>query len=696
MGQNIYIATTEPQSGKSVVALGLMELLKGSTGKVAFFRPIINVESRDIPDSDIELLLNHFKLKMEYRDSFTFTVDEAREMINNDQSDELIDAIMGKYKYLEENFDFVFIEGTDYEGVTSAFEFDINTILAKNFGSPVLLVTNGKDKNTTDSVSSLKLSMERFEERGCTVMGAIVNRVNIPDLQKVREAVKNDAYLANKVIYAIPEDESISKPTMCEIKKALNAEILWGEEQMPRHAHHYLVAAANLSNFLKYVKERSLVITPGDRADIIVGSLISANSLSFPHIMGLVLTGGLKPGKYVRRLIKGLNSSIPVLTVEEDTFATVSRLNQMKVKISPRDTRKIETALGVFESNINSEELTAKIIATRPSVVTPKMFEHNLIKRAKQKIMRIVLPEGNEERILRAADLLIRRNVAELVLLGKEEEILSKIKKLGLKMEGLNIIDPVNSPDFEEYVQTYFELRKHKGITLDIAHDLMMDVSYFGTMMVHKGHADGMVSGAVHTTQHTIRPSLEFIRTQPGISIVSSVFFMCLEDRVLVYGDCAVNPNPNSEQLAEIAIASADTARIFGVEPRVAMLSYSTGDSGKGEEVEKVRKATEILHQRRPDLKAEGPIQYDAAVDTSVAKTKLPDSEVAGRATVFIFPDLNTGNNTYKAVQRSANALAIGPVLQGLNKPVNDLSRGCTVPDIVNTVAITAIQAQKE
>lgn len=324
------------------------------------------------------------------------------------------------------------------------------------------------------------------------------------------------------------------------------------------------------------------------------------------------------------------------------------------------------------------------------------MFEFNLIERAKQNRMRIVLPEGVEERILRAADILARREVADIILLGDADKVGSKVSELGIALDGVQIIQPNLSPKFEEYAQTYFELRKHKGVSIERARDTMNDVTYFGTMMVHKGDAEGMVSGSINTTAHTIRPAFEFIKTKPGFSIVSSVFLMCLKDRVLAFGDCAVNPNPTAEQLAEIAINSAHTARIFGIEPRVAMLSYSTGSSGKGADVEKVIEATRIAKERAPELLLEGPLQYDAAIDMDVARTKLPGSQVAGQATVFIFPDLNTGNNTYKAVQRAAGAVAIGPVLQGLNKPVNDLSRGCTVPDIVNTVAITAIQAQAE
>jgi phosphate acetyltransferase len=328
------------------------------------------------------------------------------------------------------------------------------------------------------------------------------------------------------------------------------------------------------------------------------------------------------------------------------------------------------------------------------------MFEYSLMDKASRNPQRIVLPEGTEERILRAADIVLRRGAAKVVLLGNEQTIKDNASKCGVDISGAELIDPSNSDLLDPFAEEYLELRKHKGMIAEQAWDRMADPTYFGTMMVHKGFADGMVSGSINTTAHTIRPAFEFVKTKPGCSIVSSVFLMCLKDRVLVYGDCAVNPNPNAKQLAEIALGSAETAKIFGVEPRVAMLSYSTGSSGKGEDVDKVIEATkiarELLKERGLDIPLEGPIQYDAAIDPDVARVKMPDSDVAGQATVFIFPDLNTGNNTYKAVQRAANAVAIGPVLQGLNKPVNDLSRGCTVPDIVNTVAITAIQAQAE
>jgi phosphate acetyltransferase len=457
----------------------------------------------------------------------------------------------------------------------------------------------------------------------------------------------------------------------------------------------FKVAAMELPQFLERIEEGNLIITPGDRSDIIVGSLAAEVSTSYPHIAGLLLTGGFKPAPQVQRLIEGLgSSSVPILSVETDTYTTATNVNSVTGTLVPEDTRKMAAALGIVEASVSFDELQERLAVTRSRGVTPLMFEYGLIQRARANRKHIVLPEGTEERILRAAEILLLRDVVNITLLGDPAEVRQKISSLGIEVDGINIIDPLSSPARELYAHTYYEMRKHKGVSQEMAQDAVADSSYFATLMVYHGHADGMVSGAVHTTSHTIRPAFEIIRTSSGYSIISSVFFMCLPDRVLVFGDCAVNPDPNPEQLADIAISSVETAKMFGIEPYVAMLSYSTGESGKGEEVDKVRKATSLVKELRPDIKIEGPIQYDAAIDVGVARTKLPGSEVAGRATVFVFPDLNAGNTTYKAVQRSANAVAIGPVLQGLRKPVNDLSRGCTVTDIVDTVAITAIQAQ--
>ncbi len=394
----------------------------------------------------------------------------------------------------------------------------------------------------------------------------------------------------------------------------------------------------------------------------------------------------------------------PVAVVPEGSWLTAAALTHLEGKLSSASPRKAEIALGLFELHVDTAELTNLIEVGRSERVTPMMFEHALLERARAARRHVVLPEGTEERVLRAAEILLRRNICDLTLLGEVDAVRRKAAALGIALPEpdpgadraqVRIVDPSTSPLRRQFAELYAKLRAHKGMTVELALDVVTDVSYFGTLMVQEGIADGMVSGAVHSTAATIRPAFEVIKTSPGAAIVSSVFFMCLADKVLVYGDCAVNPDPDAQQLADIAIQSAATAAQFGVEPRVAMLSYSTGTSGSGADVDKVRKATELVRELRPDILVEGPIQYDAAVDEYVAATKLPGSAVAGRATVLIFPDLNTGNNTYKAVQRSAGAVAVGPVLQGLRKPVNDLSRGALVQDIVNTVAITAIQSQE-
>ncbi len=696
MSKNLYIATTEAKSGKSIISLGLMEILKGAVGRVAFFRPIINVNNRsEDRDPDIDLILFHFNLNINYSDMFAYTFSEARDLINGGRHDEMIEVILARYKSLEDKFDFVLIEGTDFTAVSSAFEFNINAEIANNLSAPILLVMNGKNKQVDEAVASLRLAIESFEESGCSILGCILNRIGPERLNESRAILEEQLKKDGRLVYVIPEVDTLGMLTMLEIKKALDAEVLFGKEFLDWHASHHIIAAMQLENFLSHITEGSLIITPGDRADIILGSLTAASSGVFPHIMGIVLTGGIQPAPVVMHLIRGMSSSIPIICAPTDTLRTVTRINMIDCKVMPSDKQKITTALAAFETHVRSTELRDRIIVTKSNVVTPKMFEYGIIQKAKSNKKHVVLPEGQEERILRAAEMLIRREIVDITVLGNAEEIRAKITRLGLKLPDLRIIDPVKSDLLDDFVQTYYEARKHRGMTLELSRDTMTDISYFGTMMVHRGKADGMVSGSINTTQHTVRPALEFVKTRPGVSLVSSVFFMCLEDRVLVYGDCAVNPNPNAKELAEIAVASARTAQQFGIEPRVAMLSYSTGESGKGEDVEKVREAVHLAREAAPDLQLEGPMQYDAAVDMEVARTKMPNSKVAGRANVFIFPDLNTGNNTYKAVQRSANAVAIGPVLQGLNKPVNDLSRGCTVPDIFNTVTITAIQAQE-
>jgi phosphate acetyltransferase len=463
---------------------------------------------------------------------------------------------------------------------------------------------------------------------------------------------------------------------------------------MDREVLGVIVAAMSLPHVLDRLVADAAVIAPSDRTDLIPGLMLAHQSGTFPPLAGILLTGGYQFPDSIRRLSEGVQQSLPIALTDLGTFTTAERLMRVRGPITKDSSRKIENAHRVFAEQVDQAALLAAIDVSASDVRTPLMFEYQLMERARADRQRIVLPESEDDRILEAAAILLRRGVADLILLGDETQVRARASTLGLDLDEASIVSPLDTELVEKFAAAYAEARAHKGMTVERAREIVTDISYFGTMMVHLGLADGMVSGAVNTTAHTIRPALEFVKTRPGVSTVSSVFLMCLADRVLVYGDCAVIPEPTTEQLADIAVSSSDTAQQFGIEPRVAMLSYSTGTSGSGADVEKVRAATALVAERAPHLLLEGPIQYDAAVDPDVARTKLPNSAVAGRATVFIFPDLNTGNNTYKAVQRSAHAIAIGPVLQGLRKPVNDLSRGALVSDIVSTVAITAVQAQ--
>ena len=524
----------------------------------------------------------------------------------------------------------------------------------------------------------------------------VLNKAAPEQLGELKTALEGQYGSSEYFLSVIPYEPKLSSPRVSEVAEQLQAQVLYGHNRLNSLVSNYLVAAMQVQHALTWLQEDQLIITPGDRGDVIIGMLQAHQSANYPNLAGILLSTGLKPDRSIAQLIEGLPDPLPILSVKTDTYTTASQAKEVHTALIAADREKINWSLKTFAENVDFPKLEEQLSTVQVQGMTPKMFTYNLVQQAKSAKRHIVLPEGSEPRILQASSVLLSQEVAELTLLGNREEIEQSIKKHRIQLDtnALKIIAPLESDRLEDYTQTLYELRQHKGMTLDAARDYMMDVSYFGTMMVYRGDADGMVSGAVHTTQHTIRPALQIIKTKPGFSIVSSVFFMCLEDRVLVYGDCAVNPNPNSEQLAEIAITSAETAQSFGIEPLVALLSYSSGESGKGEEVEKVRKAAQIAQQRRPDLQLEGPIQYDAAVDKAVAAQKMPGSTVAGQASVFIFPDLNTGNNTYKAVQRETGAIAIGPILQGLKKPVNDLSRGCTVEDIINTVVITAIQAQ--
>ncbi len=698
MSSNLYLTTTGPAAGKSAIVLGLMSLLERETRNVGFFRPIGRHEAGAATalDPNVELICSVFGIDCQPDAMIGVTDREATDLITSGHYDDLIERILTAYKAYERTRGFVLIEGTNYQGPTVPFEFDINADIARNLGAPVLLVVSGRERTAEDIYDNAILSRDAFEQRGCDLLAVIANRVDPSSLDDVK-AVLAERLGAADIPFAgaIPEEQILAKPRMDEIATALDAEVLYGEQYLDNLVFNFRIGSMQLLSLLDRVEPGALVITAGDRADVLLGLMAAQMSNLTPNLSGLLLSSGLKPTETVDRVVKGLRGTrLPVLAVPTGAYETAINVSHVASTITPRSFRKIETARILFEQYVDTRVLRSGISMVRPERLTPTLFLHGLIERARRDRRHIVLPEGNEERILRAVDALVRRQVVEVTVLGDEEEIRDRAQKLNVDLSDVRIVNPGTSDSLDAYAACYQELRKHKGVTLETARDVMHDATYFGTMMVHLGDADGMVSGSVNTTAHTVRPAFEFIKTRPGIDLVSSVFFMCLSDRVLVYGDCAVVPNPSADELAQIAVASADTAAAFGIEPRVAMLSYATGASGSGQDVEKVKRATELARTLRPDLPIDGPLQYDAAVDAGVARTKLPESSVAGRATVFIFPDLNTGNNTYKAVQRSADAVAVGPVLQGLRKPVNDLSRGCTVTDIVNTVAITAIQAQ--
>jgi phosphate acetyltransferase len=672
-----------------------MNILSSQLTKVGLFRPIIHLGQQK--DHDIELVSKLYNLPFHHNEMYGLTSDDALNFLQEGKMDEVFTAIINKYKALESKCDFILVEGTDFKGSLQPFEFDFNAQLANNLSAPVLGVVKGFGKTTNQVVDTVQLIKNVLSKEKCTYLGTVVNRANGSDIDEIKVAL-GKYNSGNELHFVIPELESLQKLTIRQISNALKMDRIYGADSVLDYdIHNFKVGAMSIEHMLKATDTGTLVITAGDRSDVILALFMSLISDNFPKIAGIVLTCGFQPDEQIMNLINGIKElPIAVYKVDTDTYQTAMNIANIKPVLTADNKRRMATVLGHFETHVDAAMLADKIVITPSSVITPIMFEYQLYERARADRKMIVLPEGNDSRILQAAEILLQRNVVDITILGNEEEIFKKAESLHLKLKGVNIIDPYDNDLMNDYASTYYRLRKDKGITKEQAMEIMHDVSYLGTMMVYKGHADGMVSGAAHTTQHTIRPAFEFIKTKPGFSIVSSSFLMCFEDRVLVYGDCAVNPNPNAEQLADIAISSAETAKMFGIEPRIAMLSYSTGISGKGADVEKVRLATQIARERRPDLKIEGPIQYDAAIDAGVAATKMPDSEVAGKATVFIFPDLNTGNNTYKAVQRSANAVAIGPVSQGLNKPINDLSRGALVKDIVNTVMITAIQAQME
>jgi phosphate acetyltransferase len=681
----VYVASPEGLTGKSAVALGLLDALTREVGSVGVFRPLTNASAG--VDLIVDLLVHQPGVSQSYEEALGVSYEAARE-----NADEAMHVIVQKFGELSERFSVILVLGSDYTDVSTGTELSFNARIAANLGSPVVLVVHGRSRTPEQVLAAAEGAVTELRAHHAHTVAVIANRV---DPAGVAEARKTLAALADVVVAAVPDNPVLSAPTVRSLAEAVDATLVQGTDSwLDRESLGLVVAAMSLPNVLTRLTPDATVIAPSDRPDLIPGLVLAHQSGTFPSLAGIVLTGGFPLPDSIRRLAEGVEQDLPVVMTELGTYTTAERLSRVRGPMTKESANKIETARRLFAEQVDQTALLAAIDVSSSEVTTPLMFEYQLMERARAGRKHIVLPESQDDRILEAASILLRRGVAELTLLGEENKVRARASALGLDLDAASVVSPHEPELVERFADAYAKARAHKGMTVDKARSVVTDISYFGTMMVHLGLADGMVSGAVNTTAHTIRPALEFIKTRPGVGTVSSVFLMCLADRVLVYGDCAVIPEPTTEQLADIAISSADTARQFGIDPRVAMLSYSTGASGAGAEVEKIRAATALVSERMPDLALEGPIQYDAAVDPDVARAKLPGSEVAGHATVFIFPDLNTGNNTYKAVQRSAHAVAIGPVLQGLRRPVNDLSRGALVADIVNTVAITAVQAQ--
>ncbi|MGW0786739.1 phosphate acetyltransferase [Streptomyces sp. NPDC002911] len=689
MARSVYVTGIDRGDGRQVVDLGVMELLTRQVDRVGVFRPLIH----DGPDRLFELLRARYRLSQSPETVFGLDYQQASAVQAEKGTDELVSLLVERFHRVARDYEVVLVLGSDFAATQLPDELALNARLANEFGASVIAVVGGKDQEAESVRAETRNAYRAYAGLGCDVLAMIVNRVASGDRADIADRLKAQLPVPCSVL---PDDPALSAPTVAQITTALGGTVLLGDDSgLARDALDFVFGGAMLPNLLKALTPGCMVVTPGDRADLVVGSL-AAHSAGTPPIAGVLLTLNERPGEEILRLAARLAPGTPVIAVAGGSFPTAAELFALEGKLNAATPRKAETALGLFERHVDTGALLERISVARSGRVTPMMFEHELLEQARSNRRRVVLPEGTEERVLRAADVLLRRDVCDLTLLGDTDVIRKKAADLGIDLGGTQVVDPQTSELRQSFAERYAELRAHRGVTVELAYDVVSDVNYFGTLMVQEGLADGMVSGSVHSTAATIRPAFEIIKTKPDASIVSSVFFMCLADKVLVYGDCAVNPDPNAEQLADIAVQSAVTASRFGVDPRIAMLSYSTGTSGTGADVDKVREATERVRASRPDLRIEGPIQYDAAVEPSVAATKLPASEVAGRATVLIFPDLNTGNNTYKAVQRSAGAVAVGPVLQGLRKPVNDLSRGALVQDIVTTVAITAIQAQDE
>jgi phosphate acetyltransferase len=681
--------------GLTSVSLGMVRALELAGLKVGFCKPIAQEYAGSSgPEHSTELIARTHGLKSPKPLDLAYV--ERR--LSDGQLDELMEEIIHLHQQAALGHDVVIVEGLVLSPQTS-FARQINLQVAKSLDADVIVVSAAEQESLKELFDRVEILMQLFGgTKAPNVLGVLLNKVRYPEaVESFARSLSGLPCLQDgapmRVLGSIPWQKQLTAPRTRDVADMLGAQVLYAGDYEQRRVQSIILCARAVSNTVELFKPGVLVVTPGDRDDIIMAaSLASVNGIP---LAGLLLCGDYAPDRRIMELCHGaLKTGLPVMLVASSSYNTATSLDRMNQEIPVDDRERAERVTAFVASHIDHEILRLRCGSPRETHLSPAAFRYQLVKRAQAANCRIVLPEGSEPRTIQAAAICQARGIARCVLLGNPAEVQSVAKALGIDLpEGLEILDPELIR--KRYIAPMMELRKAKKLDALTAEGQLEDSVVLGTMMLALDEVDGLVSGAVHTTANTIRPALQLIKTAPEYELVSSLFFMLLPDQVVVYADCAVNPDPSAAELAEIALQTAESATAFGIEPRVAMISYSTGDSGSGSDVEKVREATRLARARRPSLLIDGPLQYDAAAIESVGKQKAPNSEVAGRATVFVFPDLNTGNTTYKAVQRSASCLSVGPMLQGLRKPVNDLSRGALVDDIVYTIALTAVQGAK-
>jgi phosphate acetyltransferase len=674
-----FVAPTQPNVGLTSVSLGLVRALQRRGLKVAFVKPV----TKRTPETEPSVLFARSICHIENTPD-PLPMSLVTQRVTSGKTDELLEDIVSLVMSSTEGADVLVVEGI-HADPNRAFIPRLSGDIARSLQADVVLVSNAAD---TEGVAETNYLIAQVRNAGRTVAGVIFNRTG-PDFDRLEVAKQLDGV---PIWGSVENNPALSAPRTLDVARHLGAEVMIEGEIASRRMLQTVLAARSVAEVIPRLKPGTLVVSAGDRDDVILATALAARNGI--QLAGLVLTHHSFISPRIERFgAMAFQSGLPVLRTDGDSYETAARISRLPLAVPQDDLTRMDTVIESVAEQIDGDAICAGLDLATSTRMSPPAFRYKLIQKARTANKRIVLPEGEEPRTIRAAVICTEKRIARCVLLGKRPVIQSVADALGIELPpGLEILEP--SQIAESYVAPMMNLRKSKGMTAGQARAALEDAVVLGTMMLAIDEVDGLVSGAVHTTANTVRPALQLIKTAPGSSIVSSCFFMLMPEQVLVYADCAINPNPTAQELADIAKQSADSALAFGIEPKVAMISYSTGESGTGDDVEKVRAATELAKARWPDLVLDGPMQYDAAAVRDVGAQKAPGSAVAGQATVFVFPDLNTGNTTYKAVQRSANVVSVGPMLQGLRKPVNDLSRGALVDDIVFTIALTAIQAE--